>query len=99
MNTKLLEHFVSVYEHRNLTKAASAIGVTQSSISKSIQKLEAQLAVLLFDRHTRDVAPTPAGQALYRDALDCISAVQTLAPMRASLVMAKKALSMLDVGH
>ena len=78
MNIKLLQHFVSVYEHRNLTKAASAIGVTQSNISKSIQKLESQLAVLLFDRHTRDVAPTPAGKALYRDALDCISAAQTL---------------------
>lgn len=78
MNVKLLEHFVIVYEHRNLTKAAGAIGVTQSNISKSIQKLESQLAVLLFDRHTRDVAPTPAGTLLYRDALDCISAMQTL---------------------
>ena len=48
MNIKLLEHFVSAYEHRNLTKALGAIGVTQSNISKSIQKLESQLAVLLF---------------------------------------------------
>ena len=78
MNIKLLEHFVSVYEYRNLTKAAGAVGVTQSNISKSIQKLESQLAVLLFDRHTRDVAPTPAGKAQYLDALGCISAMQTL---------------------
>jgi DNA-binding transcriptional LysR family regulator len=78
MNMKLLEHFVCVYEHRNLTKAADAIGISQSSISKNIQKLESHLAVLLFDRHTRDVAPTPAGQALYRDALHCISAMQSL---------------------
>ncbi|MFQ3194727.1 MAG: DNA-binding transcriptional LysR family regulator [Colwellia sp.] len=78
MNIKLLEHFVAVYQHRNLTKTANSIGVTQSSISKSIQKLESHLGVLLFDRHTRDVTPTPAGQALYRDALHCISSLQTL---------------------
>lgn len=78
MNIKILEHFVSVYEYRNLTKAAGVIGVTQSSISKSIQKLESHLEVLLFDRHTRDLTPTPAGKALYRDALECISAMQAL---------------------
>jgi LysR family transcriptional regulator of abg operon len=99
MNIKLLEHFVSVYEHRNLTKAAGAIGVTQSNISKSIQKLESQLAVLLFDRHTRDVTPTPAGKALYRDALDCISAMQTLVSHARFLVMVKKALLILVAGR
>ena len=78
MNIKLLEHFVAVYEHHNLTKAAGSIGVTQSSISKSMQKLESHLGLLLFDRHTRDVTPTPAGKALYRDALHCISAMQTM---------------------
>ena len=39
----------------SLNKAVDAVGVTQSNISKSIQKLESQLAVLLFDRHPRDV--------------------------------------------
>ena len=39
--------------------------VTQSAISHHIQKLEAELGAALFERRTRAVALTPAGQAYY----------------------------------
>ena len=73
MNNRWLEHFVCVYDHKNLTKAAQSVGVTQSTISKSIQKLEDALELKLFHRHTRDVKPTEAAEHLYKHACQCLS--------------------------
>lgn len=74
MNIKLLQHFVSVYDNLSLTKAAQTLGVTQSNISKSIQKLENELELLLFHRHSRNLKPTEAAKDLYKNACQCLSA-------------------------
>lgn len=74
MNIKHLQHFVSVYDNASLTKAARTLGVTQSNISKSILKLEDELGLLLFYRHTREVKATAAAEKLYRNACQCLTA-------------------------
>jgi len=79
MNIKLLRHFVSVYDHRSLSLAAQALGVTQSNVSKSIQKLEDDLELLLFHRHTRDVQATDAAKKLYRSARQCLNVTEDFA--------------------
>jgi DNA-binding transcriptional LysR family regulator len=74
MNIKQLQHFICVYDNSSLTGAAQALGVTQSNISKSIQKLEDELELLLFHRHTRHVQATDAAEKLYRNARQCLTA-------------------------
>jgi DNA-binding transcriptional LysR family regulator len=61
-----------VYDNCSLTRAAHTLGVTQSNISKSIRKLEDELELLLFYRHTRDVKPTAAAEKLYKSACQCL---------------------------
>jgi len=51
-----LKVFLVVCEHRNLTKAAKILGMSQSAISQNIQKLEETLGVKLFDRDIRPIA-------------------------------------------
>jgi DNA-binding transcriptional LysR family regulator len=76
MNQTQLRHFVYVFELNNLTKAARALGVGQSTISKSIQKLEQQLQLKLFHRHTREMNATDAAKQLYKYARNSLSATE-----------------------
>lgn len=61
---RLLNHFDAVYRHRNFSKAAEEIGLSQSALTKSIKVLEASWGVDLFSRTTRSVMPTEAGHRL-----------------------------------
>lgn len=64
MNLRRLRHFLYVYEHGSLGRAAAGLHLTQPALSKSIQQLEAHLAVKLFDRTPGGVVPTTYGEAL-----------------------------------
>jgi len=57
-----LPQFVAVCASRNLTVAASDLGVSQPALTQAIAKLEKQLDVALFDRTTRPMELTPYGQ-------------------------------------
>jgi DNA-binding transcriptional LysR family regulator len=56
--------FVAIVEQRSFTKAAVQLGVSPSTLSESLRKLEERLAVRLIERTTRSVAPTEAGERL-----------------------------------
>lgn len=57
--------FYAVANTGNISKAAKELYISQPAISKSIQKLEENLNVKLFDRSSRGVALTPEGELLY----------------------------------
>jgi DNA-binding transcriptional LysR family regulator len=56
--------FVSVAREGSFTKAAAALGVTQSALSQAVRGLEERLEIRLLTRTTRSVAPTAAGERL-----------------------------------
>lgn len=58
---RALEYFISVAESGSFSKAAKAIGVPASSISRRIQDLEADLGATLLHRTTRVVSLTEIG--------------------------------------
>ena len=59
-----LTAFVAVAEHLSFTKAAVQVGVALPTMSQTIRSLEARLGVRLFNRTTRSVALTEAGDRL-----------------------------------
>jgi DNA-binding transcriptional LysR family regulator len=61
-----LAAFVAVAQERSFTRAAAKLGITQSSLSHTIRRLESQLDLRLLARTTRSVAPTDAGERLLR---------------------------------
>ncbi|WP_226581565.1 LysR family transcriptional regulator [Acuticoccus sediminis] len=61
-----LTAFVVVAEERNFTRAAVALGVSQSALSQIVRRLEERLGVRLLARTTRSVAPTEAGEKIVR---------------------------------
>ena len=61
-----LAAFVTVARELSFTRAASKLGITQSSLSHAIRRLEGRLGLRLLIRTTRSVAPTEAGERLLR---------------------------------
>jgi DNA-binding transcriptional LysR family regulator len=59
-----LSAFIAVATDRSFTRAAARLGMSQSSLSRVIRKLEENLGVRLLTRTTRSVAPTDAGERL-----------------------------------
>lgn len=59
-----LRYFVTVAEHRNFTRAAEALFISQPALSKQIRTLESQLRTKLFVRDRRSVELTRAGESL-----------------------------------
>ncbi|MEU6559324.1 LysR family transcriptional regulator [Nocardia nova] len=64
MELHQLRVFLVVAEHLHFRKAAEALYLPQSSVSSAIQSLERSLGGRLFDRTTRSVTLTPAGEVL-----------------------------------
>jgi len=64
--------FVQVVDEGSFSKAAPRVGITQSSASRYISKLEAELGVQLLQRSTRKLNLTEAGQIYYERSLQII---------------------------
>ncbi|MFL9861147.1 LysR substrate-binding domain-containing protein [Paraburkholderia madseniana] len=60
-----LKAFVAVTRARGFRHAALTGGVSASSLSEAVRRLEQQLGVRLLNRTTRSVTPTEAGQRLF----------------------------------
>ena len=67
--------FVRVAEMRNLTRAAEASFITVPAASRRLSLLEHQFKAQLFERHSRGMALTPAGDRLLSLAREVIASV------------------------
>ncbi|OZE95490.1 LysR family transcriptional regulator [Rhodococcoides fascians] len=67
MELRHLQHFVAVAEERHFGRAATRLGLAQPAVSQSVRQLEKELGVALFERTTRQVRRTPAGEFFYRE--------------------------------
>lgn len=62
MDLRQLEYFQAVGRMNNITRAAAALHVSQPSITISIQRLEEELGVVLFDRGKKQLSLTAEGK-------------------------------------
>ena len=63
---KGIDVFVSVANAGSFTAAADRLNLTNSAVGKAVARLESRLGVRLFERTTRSLSLTDAGQAFYR---------------------------------
>lgn len=73
MNLNDLPIFVKVAELKGISKAADALGLPKSKVSRRITELEQSLGVRLLERNTRAVRLTDMGQALFLRAKKVVS--------------------------
>lgn len=57
--------FLAIARHNNLSRAAVELGLTPSALSHALRSIEERLGLRLFNRTTRSVALTEAGERLH----------------------------------
>lgn len=76
---KRLEGFVKTVELGSFAKAGEELFVSGGAVIKQVNGLERDLGVPLLDRTNHGVAPTHAGEILYRGAIELLSNAEALA--------------------
>ncbi|KQN53367.1 LysR family transcriptional regulator [Pseudomonas sp. Leaf48] len=79
MNLKQMEYALAVAEEGSFTLAAERCHTVQSALSHQVARLEGQLGAKLFERTSRRVSLTPAGEAFVRSARIALDAAQRVA--------------------
>lgn len=69
-----LDYFVETYRIKHISKAAIRLGVTQPTLTQSLQKLEHKLNAKLFFRTKQGVIPTEEGTLFYSKANSLLDA-------------------------
>lgn len=72
MEIKKLRHAAALAEEGNFARAASRVHLTQSALSRSIQNLEQELGMRLFERQANGVSPTAGGRQFLQEARDLL---------------------------
>jgi DNA-binding transcriptional LysR family regulator len=93
VNARLLSGFgvlAAVIEGKSFTRAAEALGLSASGVSRSIARLESTLGVRLIDRTTRSVRLTNEGARLYESALPHLAGLEDAATAISSASSAVK---------
>jgi DNA-binding transcriptional LysR family regulator len=74
-----LEAAVAVARRRSFRAAAAELGLSRTALSQAIAELEARLGVRLFNRTTRSVSPTPAGEQFVAQIAPALTAIRDAA--------------------
>lgn len=64
LKLRQIQHLLALAEEAHFARAAARCHLSQPAFSRSIQALEAETRLRLFDRETGDARPTPAGEFL-----------------------------------
>ena len=78
MDLRKWRHACVLAETRNFARGAEQLHITQSALSRSIQSLEKELDIILFERRSTGVVVTPEGREILRRAEDVLHHASSL---------------------
>ena len=79
MNPHHLRTFLAVRRHRNYTRAAGEVFLTQPAVSRQVRQLEEELGVRLFEQIGKSLHLTDAGETLAAEAEKLLGAMERTA--------------------
>ncbi len=78
MELHQIRYAVAVAKHRNFTRAAEEMCLSQPALSQQINKLEEELGVALFERNTRNVELTRSGRTFIEHAQNILNELELI---------------------
>lgn len=76
MKLRHIKYFIAVAEEQNVGRAAARLLISQPPLTRQIQQLEDELEVKLFDRTSRGMDLTEAGELFLVEARNILSVVE-----------------------
>ncbi|PZG29806.1 LysR family transcriptional regulator [Spongiactinospora gelatinilytica] len=98
MELRQLAYFVMVAETGGFGRAAERLGIVQPAVSQQVARLERDLGIRLFDRTTRHVRLTEAGERLLGEARAALAAADRVRHVAAGLAEDAEATLRLGTG-
>lgn len=90
MDFRQLNYIVTISEHKNITKAAKELYISQSSLSHFLAKTEEELDIKLFDRNTNPISLTYAGERYVETAREILKLSNNLKKEFSDIKQCKK---------
>jgi DNA-binding transcriptional LysR family regulator len=87
-----LRIFLALADELHFGRTAERLGISQPGVSEAVRVLESRLGVKVFDRTSRRVSLTPAGQALRRDLAPALAALDRVLAQTSELSRAVRGL-------
>ena len=81
MTLQQLSYIVALDEHRHFVKAAESCFVAQPTLTLQVKKLEEEVGLILFDRTSQPLRPTPMGEKFIQRARAVLREVAELKEM------------------
>ncbi len=79
MEIQSLKYALALEQHQNFSSASYDCSISQSALSRHIQKLEDEIGgIKIFDRSSRPITLTPAGREFLRYANDIVNSYEKL---------------------
>ncbi|MFF3749326.1 LysR family transcriptional regulator [Streptomyces sp. NPDC002018] len=75
LETRELSYFVAVAQELHFSRAAQRLGISQPPLSRAISRLERRMGVPLFERTSRRVHLTTAGEVFLAESLKALDAI------------------------
>lgn len=90
MDIRQLTYFIEVARHGSFTKAARHLHITQPTLSKMVRQLEEELGVALFDRSSKQIELTDAGETILRSSQQIVKSLDNMTAELDDVVQLKK---------
>lgn len=97
MELRHLRYFVAVASEKSFRRAAERLHIAQPPLSTQIKQLEEELGLLLFERTSRSVRLSPAGENLLPMANSILEAAERM--KTAAKQSAEGAIGLLSIGY
>src|SRR5687767_13786978 len=94
---RLLKAFAEAAKQRSFARAARVLGLSASAVTKSVQRLEQQAKLRLFQRTTRRVTLTQEGEQFYARCTRVLEEMDALALLAAGTAAAPTGVLRVDV--
>lgn len=78
MNTLHFKYALAVEKAGSITKAANHLFISQPNLSKAIHELEESLNIIIFERTSKGVIPTPKGSAFLTYAKSVLAQIEAM---------------------
>ncbi|MCL1094771.1 LysR family transcriptional regulator [Shewanella kaireitica] len=85
----LIPTFVAIFEEKNFTKAAKRLGITQSAVSQSVNRLRVIFEDTLFIRGSHGITPTPLAIDVYPTLASSVESIAYMLPVHKNFIPAE----------